>query len=152
MTQPTELDELTERERALLRHAVEDHGPGIWHSPLTGGSRDAVGRYLAEGGKLLPEHDWQLVWRCVVQLLDREPDLVTGQPPTHSELADRRAERALQADALLVEALHAFRANRWDAALTLVDRAELAAPSHHPKGRTYDDIRSFVRRSAERAT
>ncbi len=146
------LDDLTLVEQAILRHAVEDHGPGIYANPLIGGSHQAVGRYLTEGGKLLPAHDWRDVWGCVTQLLEREPQVVTGPVPTQAELAERRDGRNRVADALLAAALEAFQQGRWSAAIELVDRAELVAPEYHPSGRSYEELRGFVRQRQTAST
>ncbi len=143
------LDYLTAVERQILRHAIADDGRGIFASPLIGGSHDAVGRYLTEGGTLLPSHDWRTVWRCVVQLLEREPDLkalLESGAPTRADVAAARDLRNRTADAVLVGALAAFKAHDWDLALALVDMAELAAPLHRPSNRTYADMRGYVAR------
>ncbi len=138
------LDFMTEVERTILRHAIADTGRGIYASPLIGRSHDNVGRYLTEGGDLLPSHDWRSVWTAVVQLLGREPNLLDGRAPTQAELAATRAERKERAEALLVDAKKAFDAADWAGALALVDQAELAAPLHRPSHRTYADVRGFV--------
>lgn len=143
------LDYLTRVERQILRHAIEDTGRGIYASPLIGGSHEGVGRYLTEGGTLLPSHDWRSVWRSIVQLLEREPDLkalLESGAPTHAEVDATRDLRNRTADAVLVGALAAFKAHDWDLALALVDMAEMAAPLHRPSNRTYADLRSYVAR------
>ncbi len=138
------LDDLTDVERAILRHAVADRGPGIFHNPLIGGSPDAVGRYLTEGGDLLPRFHWVAVWRCIVQLLTREPELLGSRALTRVEIDRQKAERVAVAEALLSDALGCFTAGQYDEVLTLVDRAEVAAPALHPSGRTYAELRAFV--------
>ncbi len=144
-TAPVELDGLTDVERVILRYAVLDNGRRIYTSMLGGKSVSNVGRYLTEGGELLPERPWTFVWRCIVQLIEREPHLLEGTPPTQRELAKLRRLREESADLCLEDALRQFRAGDWRRALAAIDRAELVAPLYSPRGRTYDDMRGFVR-------
>lgn len=144
--QPTfELDQLTDVERMILRHAVLDVGRGIYASPMIGRSVDNVGRYLAEGGEWLPTRHWTFVWRCVAQLIGREPHLLEGPAPTQKEVIEAQRLRDATADAALVDALTAFRAGEWVRALAAIDRAELASPLYWPSGRSYQQLRGYVR-------
>ncbi len=138
------LDYLTDTERQILRNAIIDTGRGIYASPLIGGSHENVGRYMAEGGNLLRSHDWRAVWQAVVQLIGREPELLDGPVYTVAQVDELRRIRTERADALLDEALVEYKAGAWDAALDLIERAELAAPTYRPSHRTYADLRRFV--------
>ncbi len=148
------LDDLSGPERARLRHAVMDQGPGIYQSPLGGGSYDGVGRYLTEGGRLLPDRPWRAVWRCVVALIEAEPALravLDGPAPTMADRERRNAERVAQSEACLVKALAAYRRSQYDTAIGHVDNAELAAPDHSPGRRSYDELRAVIRDAAASA-
>ncbi len=136
--------DLTPVEQATVRHTVTDKGPGIWNSPFIGASFDAVGRYLTEGGTLLPARDWRHVWECITDLLTHEPNLVTGPPPTQEDLAARQNERNHRAEQLLADALAALRTGDYERAHAFIAQAELAAPQYQPRGRTYATLRGFV--------
>lgn len=140
----TELDTLSDVERVILRYAVLDNGRRIYTSMLGGKSVSNVGRYLTEGGELLPQRAWTFVWRCIVQLIGCEPHLLEGEPPTQRDLGRLRRLREESADLCLEDALRQFRAGDWDKALGAIDKAELVAPLYTPRGRTYDDLRGFV--------
>lgn len=150
MSEPTQavhpLDTLDPVEVVRLRHAIEDDGVGIYQAPFVGNSISDVGRYLTEGGRLLPHRDWRMVWECVSELCRREPFLLDSQPPTQAQLAARQELRRRQANVLLDTALAAVDAGRGDDGLKLVDKAELTSPDCPMPGRDYDDIRKYLRR------
>ncbi len=153
-TRPTHvLDTLGPVEVQRLRHAIEDDGVGIYQAPFVGNSVSDVGRYLTEGGRLLPHRNWREVWECVAELCRREPHLLDGRPPTQNQLTERRDLRRRQVDALLDAVLVAIDAGRGDDGLALIDKAELTSPDCPMPGRDYDDIRRFAtRRIAANAT
>ncbi|MEV0214342.1 hypothetical protein [Micromonospora sp. NPDC050695] len=131
-------------DRVRVAHACEDYA-GSWAcNPATGGSVGSVGRYVAEGNlaKLCDRCGFKTVWAAVRGHLDAHPEILAAGRLTDAQRAERQAGRDADSAALLADAEVPFREGRWDEALALVDRAELASPGHAQFDRYREIVRS----------
>ncbi|MER7166782.1 hypothetical protein ABT336_12060 [Micromonospora sp. NPDC000207] len=73
-------------------------------------------------------HKMAQVWQAVAAHLDAHPEILAAGRLTDGQRAEKQDARDRRAEVLLAEAEVPFREGRWDEALALVDRAELASP------------------------
>lgn len=127
-----------------VAHACEDWA-GNWYGPQGGFtfSRSDCERYVSEGhlSKLCDRQGLKAVWESVREHLDAHPEILAAGRLTDAQRTERQAGRDAASAALLAEAEAPFRDGRWDEALSLVDRAELASPGHA----RFDQYREIVR-------
>lgn len=140
-----------DQQRVLL--AVTDRGPGIYHSPLVGGSADNVARYIAEGrdltGALEGDHDWRAIAAAISETITAHPHLIERTPAQAKADADTRLVRL---DQLADQASAAFNAGDIAGALTLIDQLLALDPDHRlvggaagrAMGRRVADLRPIV--------
>lgn len=122
---------LTRPELIAIAQVCDDWAPNYFHSPIHGG-RDAAVRYIADHHLcgLTTKYDRPKIWDAVAAHLDANPDTLTAPRVTFAERINREAARIARADAYLRAALHHYKAGEPYEALALIDRAELAAPTH----------------------
>jgi hypothetical protein len=123
-----------------VRNAVADRGPEIFTSPMVGGSRTDVARYLAEAEgptslirSLEGQHDWRTVWKAVAQVLDENPELVEGRSPAKAK-ADRE-DRTARVQGIVDQAEKALKAEDLPRVAELLDAAYAIDPDHRLPGR-----------------
>ncbi|MCX5066709.1 hypothetical protein OOJ91_12545 [Micromonospora lupini] len=125
---------MTGEDQQRVRNAVADRGPGIFASPLGGGSRANVARYLAEGelGKQLADrHSWRTVWKAVAEVIDQDPTVIERSP--QQAAADAQA-RTARVDAIVDEAQRALRADDLVQVARLLNEAMALDPDHRLPG------------------
>lgn len=138
-------------DRERIRVAVEDYAATIWWSPLIGGNRDNVGRYVAEGhlGPLTTKYGLSDVWLAVLQVVDDRPDLLTR---SNDEAKAAAAARAARAEQHSKDAAAAVKAGDYRAALDQIGQGERLAPDARVGSqRSWNELRGIVRRKAEQA-
>ncbi|MEU3452248.1 hypothetical protein ABZ671_01195 [Micromonospora sp. NPDC006766] len=135
MTAPAStLAGMSPEDQQRVRNAVADTGPGIFASPLIGGSRSDVARYLAEGElgrRLADRHDWRVVWKAVAQVIDEDPAVVERSP--EQAKADAEA-RTVRVDGIVDEAQQALQAGDLVQVAALLDEAWAVDPDHRIPG------------------
>lgn len=128
-----------------VAHACEDWA-GNWYGPQGGFTfgRSDCERYVSEGylSGLCDRYGLKAVWEAVRVHLDAHPEILVAGRLTDAQRAERQAARDAASAALLAEAEVPFRGDRWDEALALIDRAELASPGHANFGRYREIVRS----------
>lgn len=142
------LADMSPEDQQRIRNAVADRGPGIYASPMVGGSKSDVGRYLAEGelGKQLADrHDWRKVWQAVSQVIDEDPEALKRSPAKVK--ADTEA-RTAKADEIAGRANAAVKAGDMARAADLLDEAAAIDPDHVAFGRRLAEVRDLIRKRA----
>lgn len=156
MTAPTpdrRLALMTAEDQQRVRNAVADRGPGVFASPLVGGSRSNVARYLAEGGLgalLAGRHSWRTVWKAAEEVIDQDPTVMERTP--QQAAADAQA-RTAQVDAIVDDAQQTLQAGDLARVAELLDQAMAVDPDHRlpgvggsrALGRRLSEIRDAVR-------
>lgn len=146
------LGEMSPRDRAELAVHVEDAGPGIFQSPLVGGSFSSVGRYVGEGRDakdLVDKYGASTVWGAAEQWARTHPEVMAR---THLEVKARIEARRVEAEARFQDAVTASKAGDFPAAYAAVDAGELVDPTHKVNFRGWDDARAILARiEAKRA-
>ena len=140
------LAELSPVDRAALGNAVEDQGPGIFQSPMTGGSFNDVGRYVSEGPAMRPlvdKYGADTVWRAVEEHARANPDVLARTP---GEVKERQAERAAGAGERATAAAAATKAGDYSQARAEIDAGEAIDPTHRDNFRSWDEMRAIVAR------
>jgi hypothetical protein len=138
------LEGMTPVDRAHLANRVEDSGPGIFQSPLNGGSHSDVGRYVAEAGDskaLTDKYGTGAVWAAAEQHARANPDVLTRSP---EQVKARQAERAQLADGHASAAAAAAKAGDYGKARDELAAGELVDPTHRQNFRSWDDMRDLV--------
>ncbi|GGM27598.1 hypothetical protein GCM10011608_10530 [Micromonospora sonchi] len=124
-------DVLTPVELVQVAHACEDWA-GNWYGQQGGFTfgRSDCERYVSEGqlSKLCDRHTLKVVWAAVAAHLNAHPEILAAGRLSDTQRAEKQAARDEAARALLAEAEVPYRDGRWDDALALIDRAELASP------------------------
>lgn len=141
------LGSMSAEDQQRIRNAVADRGPEIFNSPMVGGSRSDVARYLAEGqlGKdLSGRHDWREVLAAARQVIDENPALVERSPQTAKFDAEARTARI---DGIVDQAQQALKANDLARVAALLDEAHAIDPDHRLPG--VGGSRSLGRRLSE---
>ncbi|WBB94133.1 hypothetical protein [Verrucosispora sp. WMMC514] len=131
---PRLLGGISSEDQQRIRNAVADRGPGIFHSPMVGGSRDSVARYLAEGelgGLLADRYDWQTVKAAVAEAIDEDPTVI-GRSPEQAKVD--AAARTAQVDRMVGEAEQALRAGDLAQVAARLDAAWSVDPDHRIPG------------------
>lgn len=137
MTAPTpdrRLALMTSEDQQRVRNAVADKGPGIFASPMVGGSRSNVARYLAEGelGALLADrHSWRTVQKAAAEVIDHDPAVIEQSPQQAAVDAQARTARV---DAIVDHAQQALRADDLVRVARLLDEAMALDPDHRLPG------------------
>lgn len=134
-------------ETVMVRHLTEDHAATYFGGPCNFGAGSAA-RYTAEA------HVMPMIQRltldeaitAVRKVLDQSPNLLTSNA---SEIAGRKQVRESAAVALVNRAAEMVQETRFDEALKLVDKAELAAPLIAVQGYTYAEYRSFISKASK---
>lgn len=148
----SKLAELSPVDRAALAVAVEEHGPGIFQSPLTGRSFSDVGRYVSEGSRYVSEgslshfedkYGRDTIWRAAEEYARSHPDVLAR---THHEVVRARQLRALAASDHAKAAAAATKAGDFAAARAAIDAGELVDPTHRESMRGWDEMRAIVAR------
>lgn len=137
---------MTAVDQAALGVAVEDAGPGIFQSPLAGGSFSDVGRYVGEGPAVRPlvdKYGADTVWGAAEEWARANPGVLARTP---DEVNARRAERARLAGERSTAAAAAMKAGDYDLARTELDAGEALDPTHRENLRSWDEMRAIVAR------
>lgn len=143
------LDKLSAADQVRVRVAVDDHAARIYRSPLVGGSKSSVGRYLAEGplSKVTDRYGLSTVWEAVAEVVNEQPDALTRSDADVKAAAKRRAD---EAERLANRAADLFQAGDAAEALALVDQAEQLNPDQRVGGDplpfTFDELRKIIGR------
>ncbi|RKR92707.1 hypothetical protein BDK92_7185 [Micromonospora pisi] len=134
---------LTLVELAMVAQAAEDYA-ACWYGPQPAAvfSRWDCERYVSEGYLKHLHHRYNLdeLMAAVGAHLDANPNILTAGRVSAAELVARETERHKRAEAVLDQALIAFRAGRRAEGLRLIDAAEVEAPLM----RDYDRLRARV--------
>lgn len=146
------LGEMSPVDRAALAVHVEDAGPGIFQSPLVGGSFSSVGRYVGEGrdsNDLVEKYGSSTVWGAAEQWARAHPEVMAR---TFTEVAERKKARTAEAEARFQDAVTASEAGDFPGAFAAIDAGELVDPTHKVNFRGWDDARAILARiEAKRA-
>lgn len=146
------LGEMSPVDRAELGVHVEDAGPGIFQSPLVGGSFSSVGRYVGESSTtraLVDKYGPDTVWGAAEQWARAHPEVMAR---THLEVKARIEARRVEAEARFQDAVTASQAGDFPAAYAAIDAGELVDPTHKVNFRGWDDARAILARiEAKRA-
>lgn len=127
----SDLSAFTPVEQSLIRYAVADYA-GRWYGKVgawTFGVDDAC-RYVSEAqlSKLCDRHTLKVVWRAVAAVIDEDPTVLDGRL-TDAQIKAREQERRTQAEAVLAQAVAAFKTGDYAEAGRLLDAAEVVCPA-----------------------
>lgn len=141
------LAELSRADRSRVAAAVADLGPGIWQSPLCGGSIDNVGRYVAEArlaDHMRDRYSFAVLWGAAAECARACPD-VLSRPP--HEVRAATVERGARACAHERAAVAAFNAGDYITARAELDLGEIVEPDfRNARLRTWGEMREIVAR------
>lgn len=142
----SKLAELAPVDRAALAVLVEDQGPGIFQSPLTGRSFSDVGRYVSEAGTakaLTDRYGHGTIWAAAEEHARAHPETLAR---TTAEVEARRAERTAAASERATAAAAATKAGDYAGARAAIDAGEMTDPAHRENFRGWDQMRAIVAR------
>lgn len=146
---------MTPADRMRVQIAVEDHGPTYFASPLIGGNRDDVVRYVADSNldDIQATYGRRATWDAVAAVVKGNPDLLTR---TEDERQAVRDERRAEAQRLSSQAAAAMRDGDFDGALSLIDDGEATDPDFRTGtglriGRSWPELRAIVARRRDEA-
>ena len=132
---------LSPADQATIAHVCQDWATA-YSTPPVNLPTIIVVRYLTDDHleDLTARHDRATILRAVTAHLTAHPEDLTAPRISHWERLTRQADRNARADAHLTAALHHHTAAQPYETLALIDRAELASPTH----KDYDRYRRSV--------
>jgi hypothetical protein len=130
------------RDRAIIRHTVEDHAGDYDPDAVGGELTDDVLRPLGT------RHSRADVARAVASYLAAHPEIMLAGPISDTERATRRDARHSLGDRHAAEAFAAFTAGDHGRALDIVEEGERACPEDRPGKTTWDAVRQRIEQVA----